>query len=246
MEVGASNNRFLVVIQARMNSSRLPGKVLLKVSQESSIIEVLLRRVKSLGWPVIVATSTSSKDDILCDVINNEGGVEIYRGSEDDVFSRYLNIAKNWREFHIVRLTADNPLLDVDLLDYVAREVYKPGISSYFSLGRSRRMPSGLTFEIFSSHLLFEAANLLLTEKEREHVTPVFYNGKMNNVDIQNFHLQENFSDLSFTIDTQEDLAFIRKLIRDYDGLNLGWKELCLVVLRNNLGYHRSQKSWSE
>ena len=108
---------YIAVVQARMGSSRLPGKVLKKI-EDKTIIEILLHRLSLSNNidKIILATSTNSENDILFNKVN-ELGFEVFRGSENDVLSRYYNCVKEYRPKAIVRITGDCPLIDPMIID---------------------------------------------------------------------------------------------------------------------------------
>ena len=114
-----------LIIQARMNSSRLPGKVMLKVCSKP-LIDILIERVKKAKKvdEIIIATTTNKKDDILCEHLKNKN-CQIFRGSEDNVLSRYYEASMKFNVNVIIRVTADCPLTDPELIDEMISEYLK-------------------------------------------------------------------------------------------------------------------------
>lgn len=165
-----------IIVQARMDSSRLPGKALLPVVGKPLLVFLLerLRMVKNAG-SIVVATTERSSDDAICSVVR-EFGVEVYRGSEDDVLGRFHECAAPYDWRRIVRVTADCPLFDPRILDE-ALEIAMSLPESYFITNSpysdaERTYPRGMDVEVFSKASLQEAFRGATTPFEREHVTP--------------------------------------------------------------------------
>lgn len=206
----------LVVLQARMSSSRLPGKVLKIVNGKPIIYWHISRILKSKSVDsIIVATSTDSSDDVLVDFLSSIG-VQYYRGSLNNVFSRYLEIAKQELPEFIVRLTADCPLFMPELLDEMLGD-FSNLDCDYYSNIDPPSFPDGLDIEIFKPKSLITLSNFELTNQELEHVTI----GIRNRKDIfsqLNFPNKEDMSMKRWTIDTQEDLDFIGAIYSELVG----------------------------
>jgi len=202
-----------VVIQARMGSSRLPGKVLKEINGES-LLSLLVNNIRScqLHVQVIIATSKELADDQIVRYCEDKA-IKCIRGSEDDVFSRYQLAARKYNLKHIVRLTADNPLIDKQILKYSIEEhvKYLPDFSSTRKMLKDkvveRYAPKGHSVDIINSEALLSLDSNTLKPYEREHVIPVFYNGnyKIN-------YIKPKINDLAeLTVDTAEDFERLKK-----------------------------------
>ena len=208
MKIGA-------IIQARMGSTRLPEKVM-KNLQGKTVLEHVIERVKQskLIDEIIIATTTHERDA----VIESEAlrcGVKAFRGSEDDVLSRYYYAAKENNLDVVVRITSDCPLIDPHILDDMI-EVYlennydvvtNVGMESY-----NRTFPRGLDIEIFSFLTLEEAFKNAKEKYQKEHVTPYIYE---NSNSVFNFKNEIDYSDHRWTVDTPQDFELISS-IYDY------------------------------
>ena len=141
-------SRCVAIIQARMNSSRLPGKVLMPLAG-TSVLGFMAMRVKraELIDKVVIATTDSPADDPLCDEAGKLG-LSVFRGSEDDVLKRFNDAADHFDADIIIRLTADCPLMDGKLIDR-AITGFVSGSYDYFSNVIERSFPDGLDIEIF-------------------------------------------------------------------------------------------------
>ncbi len=161
-----------------MNSSRLPGKVLLPFGNKTNIERVVerVRRSKYAG-NVVVATSAEKSDDLLADLCARRG-IKFYRGSLDDVLDRYYQSANKLKLKHICRVTADCPLIDPKVIDLVALKYMEGG---YDCVGVNRPLdnlsyPDGLDVEIFTFEALKKAWQEAKLLAEREHVMPYIWN----------------------------------------------------------------------
>jgi spore coat polysaccharide biosynthesis protein SpsF len=192
-----------VVIQARMGSSRLPGKVLKPIAGRPLLGHVL-GRLGQLRSPaqVIVATSTVSGDDAIADFCTSHG-IACFRGSELDVLARYAECARLWQLCHIVRLTADNPFTDVEELDRLI-ELHLSGKTDYSnSLGQ---LPIGVGAEIFSRPALERSAREGHAPHHREHVDEyILENPDEFSCAALEVSKHKCSPSLRLTVDTQED-----------------------------------------
>ena len=148
----------VVIIQARMGSTRLPGKILLDVEGKTVLERVVerTRLAKTIGRVVVAIPDDASNDELakFCE----DKGIEFFRGSESDVLDRYYQAAKSVHAAHVARITSDCPLIDPKVIDHVANEYRRRG-SQYISNGRMESTyPDGLDVEIFL-YLLIHAAN---------------------------------------------------------------------------------------
>jgi spore coat polysaccharide biosynthesis protein SpsF len=165
------NPRTGVIIQARLNSSRLPGKVLLPLPQQEAktILDHIIERA-GLVQPrpeIVLATSTSPENEVL-EAAALKNNVHFFRGDEQDVLARFYHAAKAFRLETIVRLTADNPFVDPVLLSQTLRAHEQTGADYTSTTG----LPLGTNLEIFSFRALNQAFHEARLPEHREHVTP--------------------------------------------------------------------------
>lgn len=198
----------LAIVQARMSSTRLPGKVLKDVLGKPMILRQLERIGRStLIGRVIVATSNEPSDDILAETLAS-AGVEVFRGSLDDVFSRFQTLRHQYDPEHIVRLTADCPLTDPSVIDGIIEQHMESG-ADYTSNVIERTFPRGLDAEVFTVAALDRLSELELSEPEHEHVTLGFYK-RPDQFSLTNYAGNENHSHLRWTVDNPEDYEFTK------------------------------------
>jgi len=212
----------VAIIQARMGSSRLPNKVMKKVL-DKPLIDYLLERVSDAEEVdrIILATTTNPEDDKLAKHVASIG-YNVFRGSEDDVLSRYFNAFLSLKDSAdkpnaIVRITGDCPLIDPYLINKVVK-VYQEKEVDYVAL--SPNFSEGLDVEIFSEDLLIKAFNDAKLPSEREHVSLFFHNNKS----LFNMYRIKNNSDDSkyrITVDEEKDFVVVKSIIEYLTNNNL-------------------------
>ena len=198
----------VAVIQARMSSTRFPGKVIAPLCG-MPMIEFMLARVaraQSISR-VVVATSSEPSDDPLAAVVEAAGGA-CYRGSLDDVLARFAGAAGDADT--VVRLTGDCPLLDPDILDRVIK-LHLSGGFDYTSNVAPPTFPDGMDVEVFSHAALTRAAHEACTTPEREHVT-LWMRDAANGLKLGNLSGIVDASALRLTVDYPDDLRAIEAL----------------------------------
>lgn len=221
------------IIQARMTSSRLPGKVMQEICGEPMLHWVLTRARQSRRiHQVMVATTVNAADDSIVDFCE-QNGYHYYRGSEFDVLDRYYQAAKSIKADIVVRLTADCPLIDPRLMDETIDNLFRKGAD--FSANRlpppfKRTYPIGLDVEVVTFRAL-ECAWRNATEKhEREHVLPYIY-APEHGFQVTILNALQDYGELRWTVDTAEDLAFVRAVM-DYLSCrpDFSWLDVLKIV----------------
>ena len=198
-----------VIIQARTGSTRLPGKVMKELCGKT-ILAHDIERVSQAKMvdEIIIATTTHDSDDVIVQEAERLG-VKVFRGSEDDVLSRYYFAAKEAGADVVVRITSDCPLIDPVILDDVIRVFLDGSYDIVTNAGNDlskRTFPRGLDAEVFSFEML-ETAHLKAVETyQREHVTPYIYENAKSVFYYQN---DVDYSKYRWTLDTEEDWLLI-------------------------------------
>ncbi len=221
MEVGQSDKLHIgFIIQARMGSSRLPGKVLLPMPVQSNKT-VLGRIVNELSQSkfsgeIIVATSTNPEDDAI-EIFCQNFGIQIYRGSVNDVLSRFVNII-NLRQFDIVvRITADNPLVDHLLLD----ELIDIHVNHRNDFTCSTGLPLGMNMEMVNPLVLQNLKTEELSESDKEHVTiSLKYNPSIRKEVVQ-MENSPTIGALRLTLDYPSDYVVLSAVLSVSDQTNI-------------------------
>lgn len=202
----------LAILQARMTSTRLPGKVMAPVLGEPMIGRQVerLRRSKQIDR-LIVATSSHPSDDPLAKYCEDLD-LTVYRGSLDDVLERFRVAASLFpRAKAVIRLTADCPLTDPELIDKVIEHHHDANADYTSNTLGSRTYPHGLDAEVIRPETLAEAAAKAVDPYEREHVTPYIYR-RPEIYRLAGVARHQSLARLRWTVDTPQDMAFVREV----------------------------------
>jgi spore coat polysaccharide biosynthesis protein SpsF len=207
----------LAIVQARMGSTRLPGKVLAEIAGKPMLARVVerTRRAKTLDQ-VVVATSSAPVDDRIAELCARSS-IACFRGSEGDVLERYYEAAKHFGGEAIVRITADCPLIDPVVIDRVS-DAYWSGAYDYVTNTTPRTYPDGLDVEIFSFAALAQAHFHAREPVEREHVTP-YLRAHPELFRAGNVRHTEDLGKLRWTVDYEEDMRFVKAVYERMSGV---------------------------
>lgn len=225
--------RTVIITQARMTSTRLPGKVLKEVLGKP-LLEYHIERLRQvrLANDLIIATTTNDTDQPIIELCERLG-VAYYRGSEEDVLSRYHETATKFRADVVVRVTSDCPLIDPGVIDEVIslyinnRDKY-----DYVSNTLQRTYPQGLDTEVFSRTALERAYKEARDQPEREHVTVHIYR-RPEQFRLANFNGAVDYSHHRWTVDTPEDFGLIRLVLQELYPVNNDFTWLDVLDLLN-------------
>ncbi len=223
--------RVVAIVQARMGSTRLPGKVLLDLAGKTVLGRVVerLRRVAAIT-AVVVATTDSVRDDAITDECRRES-VAVFRGSEDDVLDRYYQVA-NWSGADvIVRITADCPLIDPEVTGETI-DAFLSTRCDYASNFLQRMYPRGLDTEVFTARALSQAWREASQAYQRAHVTPYIYQHP-ELFQLTSVSGSADYSHHRWTIDVREDYELIRSLYDRVAGkIDFGWRDVLGILQR--------------
>jgi len=251
--------RMLAVVQARLGSTRLPGKALADIAGRPMIAHVMARIGATPGVDeVVLATTSSAADDALADFARS-AGVACVRGSVDDVLDRFWWAARASPADAIVRVTADCPLLDPAVSGRVVAEFLRhaPGVD-YASNVHPPSYPDGLDTEVIAREALERAwrESSPASSRDREHVTPYIWERRPEAFRRVNVEHGEDLSALRWTVDDARDLGFVRSVYDALapDGVRIFGMDEVLTLLRarpglaalntgtpRNEGYERSR-----
>jgi len=232
--------RTAVIVQARMTSSRLPGKVLKRV-MDKPLLEYQIeriRKVKSADEIVIATTVNDADREIVefCDRLS----LPCFRGSEQDVLSRYHAAAAAFHADVVIRLTSDCPVIDPHVVERVLRHFLENASNyDYVSNCITRTYPRGMDTEVFPFGILEEAYHEAVEPDDREHVTPFIYRQR-HRYRLSNVAYPRNLSFHRWTVDTEEDFTLIRRIIEDLYPLNPEFRmEDVLALFDRDPGLYR-------
>jgi spore coat polysaccharide biosynthesis protein SpsF len=225
--------RVVAIIQARMGSTRLPGKVMKDIGGETMLARVVwrARRAKLLDEVVVATTNKSADAPIVSEC--TKLGVPIFRGDEQDVLDRYYRSAQANRAEAVVRITSDCPLTDPEVIDDVVRAFLKAK-PDYASNTLNHTYPRGLDIEVMTMASLERAWQESNKPYHRSHVTPYIY----QNPDLfrlLSIKAEEDYSGHRWTVDTHEDLSFVRSVYGRFDNQDsFGWQDVLRVLDRES------------
>jgi len=251
--------RVVAIIQGRMSSSRLPGKILADIAGQPMLQRVFIRTSRSATVSqTLFATTTDPSDDPVAEYCDFSG-IPFTRGSQFDVLDRYYQAAKGAKADVVVRITADCPVIDPALIDDVVKTVTSDQSTMDFAANRlpppwNRTYPIGLDTEVCTFAALERAWKEAKEPQHREHVMPYFYEGvklitdnrhrplwgslqtgtSPRGFNIALLHHTTDFGEYRWTVDTPEDLEFMRQVYSRFDGRDdFSWKEVLDLVHDN-------------
>lgn len=202
---GLPRDKIGFIIQARMSSERLPRKVLLPLpflGQEVVLQHILSALRKRIGH-IIVATSELSANDAIEELCNSEK-VECFRGDENDVLSRFVHLQEKYQFDYVFRFTADNPIIDMDLMSQMFEEFRLSGKDYCYTDG----LPIGMNFEAFKGDALLRSIKHVSNDSHKEHVTPIL-------------RLHQDFTKFSYSFNTEVEARVTLDEPSDYGMLSL-------------------------
>jgi spore coat polysaccharide biosynthesis protein SpsF len=227
--------RIVAIIQGRMSSSRLPGKVLKEIAGKAMLELVVERAHLATTIDEVVVATTTEPEDAEIEKFCQEHSIPVYRGSLNDVLDRFYQAAKLYRADAIVRLTADCPLLDPGVVDHTVEVFLQSGVD--FAANRlpppfKRTYPIGLDTEVCTFAALERAWNEASLPYEREHVMPYLYDvdGRFKIIRVD---YDKDYGDRRWTVDTPEDLELVRQIFaRLAEKNNFTWLDVLAIFER--------------
>ena len=243
------------IIQARMGSSRLPGKIMKKINGDTPMLKFQLDQLefsKNIDQ-IIIATTTLEPDNLIVDFCK-KNNLECFRGESKDVLDRYYKCAKKFNFPIIVRITSDNPLIDPTIVDHVISRFID---SDYDYMSTEvKKSPLGFAVEVFTFKSIKKAWEEAKLPSEHEHVTPYFYNNP-DKFKIESVSQEKDLSHIRCTVDTEYDFKLIEKIILKIETrpihldhiLDLFSKDTNLLEINKHVkhdGYARSLKEDQE
>lgn len=236
--------KIVAIIQARMGSTRLPGKVMMKLCGKT-VLEHVITRVKQAKEidDIIIATTVQEDDNCIVEE-TRKLGVKFFRGSEEDVLSRYYYAAKENDADVVVRITSDCPLIDPKIVDEIIRFYKKNEYDLVTNAGADlyqRTYPRGLDTEVFSFEKLENAYIEANKAYQREHVTPFIYENSNNTFYYKN---DIDYSKYRWTLDTEEDFELINRIYEElYNGGHDFYFEEILALFKRQVNLFNINKN---
>ena len=239
--------RTVAIIQARMGSTRLPGKILMGLAGEPMLVRVVNRTKRaSTVDKVVVATTTLDMDNRVEDLCN-ERSWSFYRGSEEDLLDRYYQAANIFHADVIVRITSDCPLIDPHEIDRVVREFKTPpGVDYVANILPHRTFPRGLDTEVFGMELLNRLWHEDKDPRTREHVA-AYLHQHPESFTTRGVLGSQDHSNLRWTVDTPEDFLLITKIYDHFGHDRFSYPDVLKLLNEhsdwNSINAHIQQKN---
>lgn len=234
MEEGiVMQDKVILIIQARTGSSRLPNKVLMELCGKPMLQHVIERVGKCRRIDKVVVATTLLDGDDPIEKLCKELHVDCYRGSENDVLDRYYQAARLYCPKHVVRITADCPLIDSRIIDSII-DIHIKGEYDYTSNTLVETYPDGLDTEVFRYEALEKAWKMAKLASEREHVTPyIKFKDSFKRFSVER---TPSLAQKRWTVDTNRDFEFIEQIYNNlyYQDSNFGMDNI-LEFLRKNI-----------
>ena len=224
----------LAIVQARMGSTRLPGKVLRPLAGKPMLERVVSRvqRAHTLHQ-VVVATTTRPEDDAI-QALCQKRGWDYYRGNAEDVLDRYYHAARTFQADIIVRITADCPLIEPEIIDRTVQAFFEnlPEVDYASNVHPKRTFPRGLDVEVFSFSVLERIWKEDRNPAWREHVTPFIWKhpDRFRMVSVVN---DEDLSYMRWTVDEVADLVFVQKIYDYFRHDEFTWRDVLVLLDRH-------------
>lgn len=226
--------RVVALIQARMGSTRLPGKVLMDLAGATMLERVVRRTLRAQRLStVVVATTTHKRDQLIVDLCHRIG-IPVTRGSELDVLDRYYQTAIDYAAEIIVRITSDCPLIEPEIIDQLITRFLElqPDLDYLSNSLPPKTFPRGLDVEVMRSQALKRAWEEDGDLSSREHVTPYLYRHP-ELFRIQGYWYDEDLSYMRWTVDTPEDLKLLRLIFTSFNDDRFTWQEVRNLLEEN-------------
>lgn len=229
-----------IILQARTGSTRLPSKMTKCFYEGMSLLDIIIMRLKAAGIPIIVATTTNRNDDLI-ENIARLNDVNVFRGSENDVLSRFIGAAEFYNVTKIIRVCADNPLLDIDALIYLIESFSNSNVD-YWCYSTKNKIPTIKThYGFWTEGVTLDAlkrAQSSTTEKiYKEHVTNFIYlNKNLFSIHYEVIHPSIERNQIRLTVDSYEDFSLIKNIYSELikEKINLKALEVSDFISKRN------------
>jgi spore coat polysaccharide biosynthesis protein SpsF len=222
--------RVVAILQARMASTRLPAKVFAEIIGQPMLGLILTRlRPAQLVDEFVIATTDLPEDQQIADYAR-ASDFPYLRGSRDDLTDRYFQAAALHHADVVVRLTADNPLIDAGFLDWtISQYLSAHPPYDYVDTVHSKTFPVGMSVEVMGFSALETVWREDTNKAWREHCTPFIY-FHPERFRMQHLSAPDNYSSMRWTVDTPEDLAFVRQIYAHFGHAHFNWQDVIALL----------------
>ena len=217
----------ICIVQARMSSLRLPNKVLIKIYKKTMLERVInsIKKSKKIN-KIIVATSNLKSDDKIQSFCRAKK-IDCYRGSINNVYSRFVKIIKDLNCKNFIRISGDSPLIDYKLIDQAINIFGKKKLDIVTNVF-PRSFPQGQSVEVLNSKMFIKNFKKIKKKTHKEHITKYFYEN-FKNFRITNFSFYKNYEHLNISINNHTDLKFVKKIIKKTMNKDIRLKKLMVI-----------------
>ena len=227
-----TKNKIAICLAARSGSKRLPNKHFLKFNSKMKTIDLLILRLKKAKLVnKIFLCTTNEKNDLKFKKICTSHNIELFRGSTNNVLKRFIDCAKENSIETVIRITADNPLIDPKLIDECIKLHYKKN-ADYTTNTLKLTFPDGLDVEIININTLLKSQKISNTTSNNEHVTLHIRKSKIFKK--HNYKNSKNYGNRRWTLDYIEDYSFLKRVVKYFSpNIYFSWKDLINAEQRN-------------
>ena len=218
--------KFGILIAARSDSSRLPGKHFKIINEKLnlSVIDYCIKRCKKSKVKNIILCTSNNKNDDVFEKYSKKNNIKVFRGSKNNVLKRYIDCAEKYKISDIIRITGDCPLIDKYIINNLLN-IYKEKDYDYVGNVNPSTFPDGLDVEIIKLSMLKKSFTENKSRSNREHVT--LHIRKNNKYKKYNMTYKNNLSRIRWTLDTENDLKLIKKIAMTFHPkIHFEWKEI--------------------
>ena len=231
--------KIFAIVQARVGSKRLRGKVLKKINGKESILILLNRLSRSKNIEKIIVAIPKSFENRVLKKLLIKNNYTIFEGSQNDVLNRYFECAKKFSAKNILRITGDCPLIDPVLVDKIIT-FYRKNKFDYVSNIQNRTFPDGMDTEIFSFKILERANKLTISQSDKEHVTNYFL--RTDQIKKGNYSQKKDYSNMRITLDTQYDFELIRKIFNNFKNFDFALEDIIKFYIKNKSMFEKYKR----
>ena len=238
-----------IIVQARLGSTRLPNKMTLPFHENLGVLEIILNKIKNnlTDIPLVVATTTAGKDDAIVGICR-ANNIDYYRGSEENVLSRFIETAEKYNFSKIIRVCADNPFLDITYLKELIVKFNDSNLD-YLSYKTSKDKPTILThYGFWTEAVSLEALKSVLNSTKDalylEHVTN-YIHSTLNNFNMELIQIPieiEKVENLRLTLDTEGDYKLLKEIYTDCQSNSLSTSLAIVKFIEQNKGWLSQMK----
>ena len=230
-------NNIAIIIQARTKSTRLPNKITKPFFEKKNILEIIIEKLKKLGYEIFIATTIDPSDNII-EKIAHENNVKCFRGDQENVLSRFITICEENKLTHAIRVCSDNPFISVNFIQNILSKIENIKTIDYVGYFDNKDQPMilshyGFFSELISLNAMLHIQNMSKKSSHFEHVTNFIYENpnQFKILKIETDKLYNNYKKIRLTVDNKIDFEIISFIFSSYKGNHESHKDLINYIL---------------